>query len=150
MEQNVVEGMTFLAVLLMAVGQKQSAASAEYEERRGMSGGEGIAVMHIDTGHNRQGCFGETLEGTYRTLQAEGVFQQLQESTAGEFAESHEEREADMLPQYREQPQRVDGAFGNHSVILEESVLYAGVPRIQQEMKLEFRIQTKQSKHDEK
>ena len=150
MEENGAERLVCLAVSLTAVGQKQGEAGAKDEERRGMTGGEGVAVMHVDTRNQRQCTIGEALEGTDGTLQTEGVFQQLQESTARQLAESHEQGEADLFPQQREQRKRVDGPFGYHGVILEEGVLNACVPRVQQEMELEFRIQTKQSAHDEK
>ena len=84
--------------------------------------------MHVDTRNQRQCTIGEALEGTDGTLQTEGVFQQLQESTARQLAESHEQGEADLFLQQGEQRKRVDGPFGYHGIILEEGVLDAGVP----------------------
>ena len=77
MEEDVAAWLALLGVLLMTVGQKQGEAGAKDEERRGMTGGEGVAVVHVDTRHQGQCAVREALEGAYRTLQAQGVFQQL-------------------------------------------------------------------------
>ena len=77
MKEDGAEGLVCLAGSLTAIGQKEGEAGAEYEERRGMTGGEGIAVVHVDTRHQGQCAVREALEGAYRTLQAQGVFQQL-------------------------------------------------------------------------
>ena len=88
-----------LSFLLIVVCQNKRTACTEYEESGGVTGWEGIAMMHVYALHQWQHHVIVMFEGTDRTLKTERVFQYLQQRAPRQFAQREEDCHLYLLPE---------------------------------------------------
>ncbi len=97
-------------------------------------------MVHRHALYQGQSHVMEILEHADGTVVTDGVFHDLQGSTASQFTQGKEERPSNLLPQQGEQCQNIQRPFSHHTIILEESILNARVMGVQHHVKLWFRI----------
>ena len=105
-------------------------------------------MMHIHTLYKRQCHMLILLKQTNGTVEAEQMFQNLQQGATRQFGKIEEHRHFYFLPQNGEQCDDIQRALCKHRIILEEGIQDARMIRIQQKMQLCFRIDILQSENN--